>query len=41
MTERARQDLSINTETVTLIFSAQAIVEDEEQREQLFEAMAI
>lgn len=41
MTERARQDLSINTDTVTLIFSAQAIVEDETQREQLFGAMRI
>lgn len=41
MTERARQDLSINTDTVTLIFSAQAIVEDEEQREQFFRAMRI
>jgi len=41
MTERARQDLSINTDTVTLIFSAQAIVEDEAQREQFFEVMRI
>jgi hypothetical protein len=41
MTERARQDLSINMDTVTLIFSAQSIVEDEAQREQLFMAMRI
>jgi len=41
MTERARQDLSINTDTVTLIFSAQAIVEDEEQRERFFTALEI
>ena len=41
MTERARQDLSINTDTVTLIFSARAIVEDEDERERLFAAMAI
>jgi len=41
MTERARQDLSINADTVTLIFSAQAIVEDEEQREQFFKALGI
>ena len=41
MTERARQDLRINTDTVTLIFSAQAIVEDEEQRGQFFNAIGI
>jgi hypothetical protein len=41
MTERARQDLSINMDTVTLIFGAQAIVEDETRREQLFKAMGI
>jgi hypothetical protein len=41
MTERARQDLSINTDTVTLIFSASAIVEDEVQREKFFEALVI
>jgi hypothetical protein len=41
MTERARQDLSINTDTVTLIFSAKAIVEDEVEREKFFEALRI
>jgi hypothetical protein len=41
MTERARQDLSINTDTVTLIFSAQSIVEDEDEREKFFSAMGI
>lgn len=41
MTERARQDLNINTSTVTLIFSAQAIVEDENEREKFFTAMRI
>jgi hypothetical protein len=41
MTERARQDLSINTDTVTLIFSAQGIVEDEDEREKFFSAMGI
>lgn len=41
MTERARQDLSINTDTVTFIFSAQGIVEDEGQREEFFKALGI
>jgi hypothetical protein len=41
MTDRARQDLSINTDTVTLIFSARAIVEDGDEREKFFGAMGI
>jgi len=41
MTERTRQDLSINMDTATLIFSAQTTIEDEEQRKQFFKAMGI
>ncbi len=39
--EQAWQDLSINTDTVTLIFSAQSIVEDGDEREKFFSAMGI
>lgn len=41
MTERAREDLNLSTGTVTYLFSAKAILEDEEQREQLFKIMGI
>jgi hypothetical protein len=41
MTARARQDLSINTDIVTLIFNAQGVVEDEDEREKFFGAMGI
>lgn len=41
ITERARTDLSINTEIVTHLFSARAIVEDESEREAFFQILGI
>jgi hypothetical protein len=41
ITARARQDLSINTDIVTLIFSVQEVIEDEERRERFFTALKI
>lgn len=41
MTERAKEDLNLSTGTVTYLFSAKGILEDEEQREQLFKIMGI
>lgn len=41
MTERAKEDLNLSTGTVTYLFSAKGILEDEEQREQLFKIMSI
>jgi hypothetical protein len=41
MTERAKEDLNLSTGTVTYLFSAKALLEDEEQREQLFKIMGI
>lgn len=41
MTERAKEDLNLSTGTVTYLFSAKGILEDEEQREQLFKIVGI
>jgi len=41
MTERAREDLSINTEIVTHLFSTKAILEDEVERDLLFQILGI
>jgi hypothetical protein len=41
MTERARQDLSINTEIVTHLFSTKAILEDKAERERFFQIVSI
>lgn len=41
MTERAREDLSINTEIVTHIYSLKAILEDEREREDFFQRLQL
>lgn len=41
ITERAREDLSINTEIVTHLFGAKAILEDEAERERFFQFLEI
>lgn len=41
MTARAIQDLGINTDTVKYIYSLQAIMHDETQRDQFFQILAI
>ncbi len=41
MTERAREDLSINTETVTYLYSSKAILEDEREREGFFQILQL
>jgi hypothetical protein len=41
MTERAREDLSINTETVTYLYSSQALLEDERERERFFQILRL
>lgn len=41
MTERAKEDLNLSTGTVTYLFSAKAILEDELERERLFELLKI
>ena len=41
MTERAKEDLNLSTGTVTYLFNAKAILENEMEREHLFEIMEI
>lgn len=41
MTERAREDLSINVETVTHLCSLKAILEDEREREEFFQILRL
>ena len=41
MTERAREDLSINVETVTHLCSLKAILEDERERERFFQILRL
>jgi hypothetical protein len=41
MTERAVSDLTINTEIVTYLFSAKAIIEDETERERFFAILSL
>jgi hypothetical protein len=41
MTQRAKEDLNLSTGTVTYLFSAKAIVEDDEKREEFFQILGL
>ncbi|MBE2184480.1 MAG: XcyI family restriction endonuclease [Anaerolineae bacterium] len=41
MTQRAKEDLNLSTGTVTYLFSAKAILEDDEKREEFFQILGL